>query len=455
MILALSSLAATPNDDLDLGPPQSAPSGLASHNHLGQNGTLTIQQDALAHAAWKYFENNYQPSTGMYNSVDGYTSTTMWDTASSIAAVVSAFELGLIPASDFDERMNRLLDSLNKIPLYHGELPNKAYDTVSLVEVGYDDKPAEIGVSAIDLGRLLTWLDIVKQRYPIHANAVDRFVLRWRFCNVLDRGGTLFGAVNRPDGGIQYVQEGRLGYEEYAADGFQLWGFDTPDASREEPYEEVGIYGVPIAYDGRDPKEFGAHNYVVTEAYVLSGIELGWDKVGDPGTNDRWTSDATTAKLAKRTYDAQYERWKKTGTLTARSEHQIDGPPYFVYDTIFSDGVPWNTLSDDGTPYPDLAAVSTKAAIGLSMLYDTKYTDRLVDAVKTLADPDKGIYEGYYEKDGRPIKSLTANTNGIVLETLLYKKQGKLVRPDGPRTLWDEVPNGEYPGNDQCLPHRE
>ena len=42
------------------------------------------------------------------------------------------------------------------------------------------------------------------------------------------------------------VQEGRLGYEEYAALGFQAWGFETRQASRLEPFGKAWIDGVQI-----------------------------------------------------------------------------------------------------------------------------------------------------------------------------------------------------------------
>jgi hypothetical protein len=431
------------------------PSARPLGKHPGQNGGLSVEQDAIAQAAWKYFENNYQQSTCLYNSVDGYPSATMWDTASAIAALVAAHEFNLIYPYQFDERMSCLLASLAKLDLFREELPNKAYNTTSLAMVDYNNKPGELGFSAIDIGRLLTWLAIVKERYPAYADTVDRVVLRWKFCNVVDRAGTLYGAVVAPNKDVQYVQEGRLGYEEYAAKGFQLWGFSTDAASAEEPYEELGIYGVPIAYDSRDPAKFGAHNYVVTEAYLLQGLEMNWDDVGDTNQSDSAHSDRLAATLAKRVYDVQENRYKRTGTLTARSEHQIDGAPYFVYDTIYSDGVPWNTISDDGHPWPDLAAISTKAALGMSVLFDTPYTAKLVDAIAPLVDPDKGLYEGMYEKDGKRIESLTANTNGIVLETLLYKIEGKLYRDNGVTSIWNDVPNEEYPGNWQCLPNRQ
>ncbi len=452
LVTGLTALA------LDASPPTSVPVAWQNQpdhgKHPGQNGELTQEQDALARAAWKYFENNYHIETCLYNSVDQYPSTTMWDTASAMAGLVAAYEFNLIFSQDFDQRMGCLLDSLNRMPLYNDEAPNKAYHTLSLEMVNYDNTPGAIGFSAIDLGRMMTWLAIVKDRYPVHAEKADKAVLRWSFCNIVDRAGTLYGAANTPDGGVTYLQEGRLGYEEYAAAGFQLWGFDTSAASQLEPYAEIGIHGVPIAYDARDAARFGAHNYVVTEAFLLGGIEFNWDRVRDTNPNDNYLSDRMAYTLAKRVYKVQERRYKATGTLTARTEHQVDGAPYFVYDTVFADGEKWATISDDGKAWPDLAAVSTKAALGLWVLFDTKYTEDLANAVMPLVDPEKGIYEGAYEKSGKRIEALTANTNGIVLETLLYKMQGKLLADGRAQTLWDQVPNGEYSGNDQCLPRR-
>ena len=48
-------------------------------------------------------------------------------------------------------------------------------------------------------------------------------MLRWKFDNVVDRRGMMFGAMFDKDRKLQYVQEGRLGYEEYSARGFELW----------------------------------------------------------------------------------------------------------------------------------------------------------------------------------------------------------------------------------------
>ena len=448
----LSSASAAPAP-----PPSVSVASLAlplPSRHPGQNGALTEEQRQLAAAAWQYFERNFEPTTCLYDSVDGYPSTTLWDTASSLAALVSAFELELVPAERFDAQLGCLLDSLGTMKLYRGELPNKAYHTITLEPVNYANEPGEIGFSAIDAGRLLTWLAIVKTRYPSHADAVDRVVLRWNFCNVVDDAGTLYGAVNAAGDGVSYLQEGRLGYEEYAASGFQLWGFDTRAASDHHPFVTTRIDGVTVAHDARDPAEFGAHDAVVTEPYLLAAIELNWDRVGESPESDLWTSDRLTRRHAERVYRAQVARWRQTGTLTARTEHHVDQAPWFVYDTVYSNGEAWNTIADDGKSWPTLSAVSTRAALGMSVLFDTEYTDLLVDAVAPLVDPERGLAEGYYEATGTPIDALTANTNGIVLEALLYKTQGKLYRHPGFAydTLWDHTPNGEFPGNWQCLP---
>jgi hypothetical protein len=415
--------------------PLSEPDGRPETQHMGRNGMLTGKEMELARTAWKYFENNTQPNTGLANSGDQYPSTTMWDTASYLGGLVAALELDIIVRDQFHQRLTTLLNTLNHLAFFRDELPNKAYNSRTAEKVNYNNQPGEIGFSALDLGRLLIWLRIIKERYPEYADAIDRFVLRWDFRNVLDRNGSMYGAVLDSSGRTRYLQEGRLGYEEYAARGFQLWGFDTSQASMLEPYGFVKIYGIEIPYDTRDPRELGAHNYVVSESYVLDAIELN----RDPKSDDKTHGDATKADFADRIYRVQEERSRRTGILTARTEHQLDGPPYFVYDTIYTDGCPWNTITEDGKYVPQFAALSTKAAFGLWALWETSYTDSLFQTASSLYDPERGFYEGRCERDGGLIKAFTANSNGIILETLLYKVQGKLLRFGNRPGLWERT----------------
>lgn len=403
-----------------------------------RRGFLNEREIRAAQTAWRYFENFTQETTGLANSVGNYPSTTLWDTASYIAGLVSAYELCLIEKPEFDRRITLLLTTIKGLELFRKELPNKVYHTKTGEKVDYTNKPGEIGFSALDIGRFMVWLRIVKNRYPYLANTVDSVLLKWDFSNAITDEGLLYGAfVDKESGETVYTQEGRLGYEEYAAKGFALWGFKTHLAHRAEPFLMASIFGVQIPYDGRDPRVFHSQNYVVTESYLQDGLELGFDLPHDDSSPDYLHSDGWRAEFADRIYEVQENRWRRTGFMTARSEHNVKGPPYFTYDTIFSDGYPWNTVTPRGDYVPDHAAVAAKAALGLWALWDTEYTDVLYDAIIELYDPEIGMLEGLYERGQGRVEIFTANNNGIILTSLLHKVQGTILTPyTGDTEVW-------------------
>ncbi|MCI5178151.1 MAG: DUF3131 domain-containing protein [Candidatus Electrothrix sp. AW3_4] len=400
---------------------------------------LTKEELELAKIAWKYFENNTQDS-GLCNAVQDYPSTTLWDTSSYMGGMMAAYELGLIDQHNFNLRMTKLLGALNRMEFFQNEVPNKVYHAKEGIKVNYANEPGEIGFSALDLGRMLIWLKIIKERYPVHATAIDNFVLRWDFSKMVDPTGTLYGA-STGSGKKEYLQEGRLGYEEYAAKGFQLWGFDTDRASKPEPYNLISMYGIDVPYDARDPRKFVAHNYVVTESYVLDAIELGWDLMSDHSSPADVYTDTVMADFGRRIFAVQEARYREDGILTARTEHQLDQPPYFVYDTIYSDGYTWNTITDTGEHVPRFSAIALKGAFGIWAVWDMPYSQTLMDAVNHLYDSEKGFYEGLYENGTGTIDTFTANNNGIILECLLYKAKGKILRwntSSDQTSLWDK-----------------
>lgn len=403
-----------------------------------RRGFLDDRDMRIAKAAWRYFELFTQETTGLANAVGNYPSTTMWDTASYISALVAAYELCLIEKPEFDRRISLLLTTLKGLDLFRDELPNKVYHTKTGAKVDYANKPGEIGFSALDLGRLLVWLRIVKNRYAYLGNSVDAVLLKWDFRNAIDAEGLLYGAyLHKETNATVYAQEGRLGYEEYAAKGFALWGFRPILAHRAEPFLTAEIFGVPVPYDGRDPRIFHSQNYVVTESYLQDGIELGFDLPHDDSSPEWLHSDGWRAEFADRIYRVQEERWRQTGFMTARSEHNVKGPPYFTYDSIFSDGYAWNTVTPRGDYVPDHAAVSSKAAMGLWVLWDTEYTDVLYEAIADLYDPETGMYEGLYERGQGRVEVFTANNNGVILAALLYKVQGPILTPySGETEVW-------------------
>ena len=417
----------------DIHPPDTVAPGYTRRNgyvrpHRPRRGFLTDREMAAARAAWSYFQTFTQESTGLANSVGNYPSTTLWDTASYISGMVAAYELCLIDKAEFDSRALKLLRTFLGLELFRGEMPNKVYHTKTGEKVDYTNKAGEIGFSALDIGRFLIWMRILKNRYPYLGNSIDAVLLKWDFSNAVDEDGLLFGAaVSKEDGSTVYAQEGRLGYEEYAAKGFALWGFDVRLAHRAEPFLTTSIHGVQVPYDGRDPRIFHSQNYVVTESYLQDGLELGFDLPHDDVTPEWLHSDGWRAEFADRIYQVQENRYYREGFMTARSEHNVRGAPYFVYDTIFSDGYPWNTVTPRGDFSPDHAAIATKAAFGMWVLWDTDYTDVLGDAVMQLYHPENGFYEGLYERGQGVVEIHTANNNGILLAALLYKVQGPIL----------------------------
>ncbi|MCP5074756.1 MAG: DUF3131 domain-containing protein [Rhodobacteraceae bacterium] len=406
--------------------------------YASRRGFLNEREMRAAKVAWGYFEQFTQETTGLANSVGAYPSTTLWDTASYVSGLVAAYELCLIEKPEFDRRILQLLTTFRKLKLFRRELPNKVYHTKTGEQVDYTNKPGEIGYSALDIGRFLVWMRICRNRYPYLANTIDSMLLKWDFSKVIDAEGVMYGAaVDKETKETIYAQEGRLGYEEYAAKGFALWGFKPYFAHRAEPYLTTNIFGVRVPYDGRDPRVFHSQNYVVTESYLLDGLELNWDLPHDDSSSDLVHSDGWRAEFADRIYQVQHNRFERDGYMTARSEHNVKGPPYFTYDTIFSDGYPWNTVTPRGDYSPDHAAVATKAAFGLWALWDTYYTDILYDAVIELFNPERGFYEGLYETGGGHIEIQTANNNGILLASLLHKVQGRILTPGrGGSEVW-------------------
>lgn len=382
---------------------------------LAPKRELSEEDWKAAATAWKYFQRNTQES-GLVNSVDGYPSTTMWDQASYLLGLLSAHGIGLVSDEEFDDRITRNLAALGRIPLFDGLLPNKAYDTRSLVMTNYQNEQNDrgLGWSALDVARIAVPLSILLYDHPRHAPAAAKLLRHWRI-DAMMHDGQLFGARVNPDtGATELIQEGRLGYEEYGARAIALLGVDSLSAMKFDDYlkfEEVS--GVDVAVDSRSFEVFDANNYVVSESYVLTAVEFGFDQ--------------ESGELARRVYQAQENRFDDSGILTAVSEDNLDQAPWFIYNTVYANGKKWNAMTEEGEDISHLRTVSAKAVFGWDAIFDTDYTRRLRRAIAPAMQEQTGWMAGLYEADGRTNNVATANTNGIILETLYYKQNGPLL----------------------------
>ncbi|HHB52473.1 MAG TPA: DUF3131 domain-containing protein [Saprospiraceae bacterium] len=380
--------------------------------------SLSKKDIEYATIAWTYFKNNYQETTGLFNSVDKYPATTLWDISSSFHALMSAYEIGIIDSIEFNSKLSKALTSIEKMKLYKDELPNKVYSTYSLDMVDYSNYATTegIGWSAMDIGRIFGVFYRIKNHYPNYVLQVNNIIAKWNIKKVLTNDATLHGiGFNFKDKRVKIVQEGKLGYEEYASKGYILNNFDATESYKYTDFLKfVDIYGIQIGTDTREVKQHPSYNYILSEPYILDGIEYGWD--------------INSKELAYRVYQVQKKRAKMKKKLIAVSEDHVDAAPYFVYNSIYNNGEKWVCIAENGDNADDYKNFSTKAAYAWSTLYNDKYSTKLHNALEGLYNKEKGWYAGRYDKSNKLNKALTANTNAVILECINYKMKGPLLK---------------------------
>ncbi|WP_152591492.1 DUF3131 domain-containing protein [Nostoc sphaeroides] len=409
-----------------------AENSVANANSCGQiTAPLTPEEKTYASAAWQYFVNNYQANTGFTNSTNNYPSGTLWDIGNYLMALNAVRWLDLIKQSEFDSRLNKFLTNFANLKLFENALPNKVYNAANGQMTDYGNKPVEkgLGWSALDVGRILAAFHIIRTCHPQYKEWLNGIIAKWQVARSL-KDDQLYGAAVLPDGKTLLVQEGRLGYEEYAARGYELWGFKAPKALALEPFKFVEVNGVQIPVDTRDYQTTNANNYVVSESYILDGIEFGLE--------------GYLKVYAANLLEAQKRRFESTGQLTAVSEDNLDQPPYFIYNTVYSNGVAWAAITEKNVAKPEFRNISTKAAFGWRYLYpDNPYAQKIFDAVKDLREPKGGgFYAGLYEETKQTNKSLTGNTNGLIMEILYYKARGNRPLIGGSGVSFAKMPSG-------------
>lgn len=376
--------------------------------------SLTPQEQAWARIAWRYFENNTQPQTGLVNGSDKQPRVTLWQIGDTLIALIAARELGLVQEDEFDARLTRLLGTLNRLTLTDVRTPGRLYSSQTAMPVDFSGQPTKNGWSAKDMARLMLALRLTAERAPQYREYLDKIILRWNFCPVIDKDGELWSSSVQ-NGQTVIREELRLGESEYAASAFRLWGF-RPEKALSPPSRNVIIFQRSLAVDDRDPRTTWQPSLLTTLPAMLPGLEFGWQPPGVPPEVQK-----ALYTRAQGVWLSQKSRWEREKVLTARADFTLPQAPWHVEDTVWGNGYAWNTIGDDGRDYPRLAQVSTKAVFVLWTLWKTDYTDALMAVTTHLNNPQQGWFEGRVEATGDVNRTLTLSTNAMVLEALLYK----------------------------------
>ena len=380
--------------------PQTAAPGPASTD-------TALFQDA-ARTAWSQFNRLYRRSTGLAYATPGYNKLTSWDIGSVLAALFSARQLELISEQEYRQRLSRTLKTLETIPLFQKTAFHRMYlaDRAQMAARTGGLSTRGYGWSATDLGRLLVWLRIIAQNEPGFAKQAERVARRLNYDRIV-ADGYLFGEEVTRERKTRRFQEGRIGYEQYAAQGFALWGARVENAldvrKNARPFQ---LLGVELLADTR------SLDRLLSEPFVLMGLELGWP--ADYGT------------LARNVLAVQEARSRETNTVTIASEDAIAlKPHYFYYYCVYCNGKAFVIdVADPGKTLTEPRWVSTKATFGWHALLPSAYTQRAI-AVVAKARTKAGWSSGVFEKSQRPTGSYDINTAAVILEAAAYAKLGR------------------------------
>lgn len=371
-------------------------------------------QQAMAQTAWAYFEANRQPQTGMFNSKQGYAFATPWEMGHMLAGLVSAQQLGLIDRDRFLDETATLLSTLADLPLYNQSLPNREYSTRTgqMIDMNNQISQTGSGWSAIGLGRLMLWLALTARYYPELDAAAHAVSSNWNISSLVDQGR--FVGMIRRGATEQTFQEGRLGYEQYAAAGFALQGINLANAMT---YDTIGTRQIDRVLVWLDQRP---NSRTTSEPLYLGLMELGG-------------IDGCFRQVADSHLKAQLSHAVLSKTPTAMSEEFLPAAPWFVLSSVYANGQAWNTASHDGQPRPDLQTYSLKSALAWYAIAPRSFDQWPNNIVEQLSSPNG--YRAGIMNSGKSNTALSLATNAVILESLWYinrERQPFMVFNDSP-----------------------
>lgn len=384
---------------------QAEPESLLSLPKLGQGRfeeLLSVHRN-MAIAAWEYFDSQYQPQTGLINSVKGYKETTLWDVASAIGGTVAGYELALIEQDEFKQRIGTLLDTLGSMPLYNHHLPARNYHTDTGLPVTNKINRLKNGSgwSALDIARTLGWLAILEKRHPQFQPQIAKISQHWQLKSLINDGditGARYNGVRE-----RRYQEGRYGYEQYAAAALSLWQLESPNARDTSDMNTTELQQLMVTVDNRNVP------FLTSDPFYLALIELG------PAAEFLAQDSATIYELHRR-------RWQQENQIWCFGEDASQHPPWFLYNNLWYQGKAWHSTDYRGQTSKHTQTLSAKCALSWAVLSQDEFGEELWFQARQLFRKE-GWFTGRF--DDRSVNaSHNLNTHAVILTALLYIHNG-------------------------------
>jgi hypothetical protein len=356
----------------------------------------------MARASWNYLDAHYSPASGLVSATADWPNTTMWDIGAQLLGFYAAKELGILAPGEYKKRMSTTLASLEKMELYNNVAFHRLYSSKDA-----SVNTAALGWTATDLGRFFAAMKILALREPEYAAQIERIVRRNDF-KAMVRGGYLYGDEVDKSGKEKSFQEGRIGYEQYMATGFNQWGANAGNAaSLGKNGRAVKVLGVDLLADRRN------QDRILSEPFILQGIEFGFSP--------------EMQQLAANVLKAQQARFDSTGQITMVSEDAVAVKPhYFYYYCVYCSSKPFVVnIANPGLELDAPRWVSTKAAFGWHALMPSDYTKKATDYVAPALDPQRGWASGVFEGTRESTKTFDVNTASVLMEIALYQLRGR------------------------------
>lgn len=380
---------------------------------LPQSRDLTFDEAVWARVAWQYFVNNTQLN-GLANAEDKQPWFSLWSSGSTLLAIISAWQLNIISAQEFDQRIAAALTTLSELPLLPGDLPASIYHADTL-------QPAStVSAPAVDVARLLVPLQILQWRYPQHAFAVSELLARWQLSALLQAGAPQ--GANLPVNRWQLREDdprSSYGYRLYAAMMLRMINNVAGLAVTQPPdgIKMVEIDGIAVPDEGlRTP--WGKQPSLISLPYLLSGLELGFD--------------ARSGEIAWRIMQIQQQRTGESSRRPTISTDYAEQAPDFVNALPGEQPLPRGEQAapvENPAPPEPLTAhplSSTRSAFSWYALFRNRWSEEQRQLMMPMLEPGRGWKAGF-NPDKSVNARIDADTNAVVLESLTYVSQGQLL----------------------------